>query len=109
MRNYVQIGDLIPVTAPAAVVSGQGLLVGALFGVCTKAAASGELVTIQTLGVVDLPKAASITPAQGTLVYWDDTAKNVTSTASSNTKIGVVTVVPAAGDATIRVRLSGAP
>jgi predicted RecA/RadA family phage recombinase len=108
MRNYVQIGDLIPITAPAAVVSGQGLLVGAMFGVCTKSAASGELVTLQTLGVVDLPKAATITPAQGALLYWDDTAKAVTSTVGSNTKIGVAVVVPAAGDATIRVRLNGA-
>jgi predicted RecA/RadA family phage recombinase len=107
MRNYVQIGALIPVTAPANVVSGQGILIGSMFGVCTKSALSGETVTIETTGVVDLPKAASVTPAQGALVYWDGTNSVVTTTASGNTKIGVATVAAAAGDATVRVRLNG--
>lgn len=108
MRNYIQMGDLILVTAPRALTSGAGCLVGTLFGVATKAVDSGAQVTIQCYGVVDLPKAATITPAEGTALYWDNTNFVVTATASGNTLIGkAVLPVAAAGDATIRVRLNG--
>ena len=33
MKNYVQPGNTITLTAPYAVVSGDGLLVGSIFGV----------------------------------------------------------------------------
>jgi predicted RecA/RadA family phage recombinase len=108
MRNYVQMGDLIPVTAPRDLTSGTGVLVGTLFGVATKATTNGTVVTIQTYGVVDLPKAATITPAEGTALYWDNTNFVVTATASGNTLIGKAVIpLAAAGDATIRVRLNG--
>ena len=108
MKNYVQPGDSITIAAPANVTSGQGLLVGATFGVIAATALSGQLVTLQITGVFDLPKVAAQTPAVGALLYWDDTNKNVTTTSSGNTKIGVCCVVPGASDATIRVRLNGA-
>jgi predicted RecA/RadA family phage recombinase len=108
MKNYVQIPDLILVTAPRVLASGDGCLVGTLFGVATKAAANGATVTVQTMGVVELPKAATITPAEGAALYWDNTAFSVTATASGNTLIGkAVLPVAAANDAVIRLRLNG--
>ncbi|NKI17432.1 DUF2190 family protein [Spongiibacter sp. KMU-166] len=70
MKNYVQKGEAITVTAPAALVSGQGVLVGeGLFGVAVNAAESGSEVTIITEGVFELP--ADATVAAGDVVEWN--------------------------------------
>ena len=107
MKNYVQPGNTVTVVAPVAVTSGDGLLVGALFGVATATAAISTNVEMITVGVVDLPKAA-VSITQGAKVYWDNTAKNVTTTVASNTLIGCAIVAAAVGDASVRVRLNGA-
>lgn len=107
MKNYIQSGESLTLTAGGTLTSGQGLLVGTIFGVVAEAAVSGQLYTLVFQGVFDLPKAASVTPAVGAKVYWDDTNKNVTTTASGNTLIGVAAVAALAGDATVRVRLDG--
>lgn len=57
--------------------SGQGVLVGNLFGVVAKTAAEGESVEIATIGVYELPKLASAVIAAGDPVAWDNTAKEV--------------------------------
>ena len=56
MKNYIQPGHTITLTAPAAVTSGSGLLVGAIFGIAAHDAASGEPVETLTVGVVDINK-----------------------------------------------------
>lgn len=107
MKNFVQAGDVVTVTAPANVVSGQGVLVGLLFGVAVRAAASGQPVDITTEGVVTLPKASGAIN-EGVRVFWDNTAGNVTTTATSNNCIGYA-VGPgnyASGDTTIKVKLA---
>jgi plasmid stabilization system protein ParE len=49
MKNYIQEGRMISVAAPAGgMASGDGVVVGALFGVASKTAAAGETVTIAT-------------------------------------------------------------
>ena len=106
MKNYVQPGNTVTVVAPVAVTSGDGLLVGALFGVAIATADINANVEIVTEGVVDLPKAA-VAAAQGAKVYWDNSAKTVTTTATGNTLVGCALVAAAVGDATIRVRLNG--
>ena len=40
MKNYVQPGNTITLTAPYAVASGDGLLVGSIFGIAAGAAAA---------------------------------------------------------------------
>ena len=62
-----------------------------------------------TWGVVDGKKTAGDTPAVGALLYWDNTAKSLTTTASGNKRVGVAVKAALAGDATVRVRLDGAP
>ncbi len=106
MRNYIQPGDTVTVVAPVAVNSGDGLLVGTLFGVALSTAAISTNVEMITEGVVDLPKAA-VAVTQGAKVYWDNTAKNVTTTATNNTLIGCAILAAAVGDAIVRVRLNG--
>ena len=106
MKNLVQqTGRNITVAAPYNVTSGDGCLVGSLFGIASNTVLSGAQVPIDTGGVYAIKKTAAQTFAQGAKVYWDNTAKSVTSVSSANTLIGVATVAAAGGDATATVRL----
>lgn len=105
MRNYIQNGDAINVTAPYAVTSGQGVLVGALFGIATHDAANAADVVIQTEGVVDVPATTANTATQGAKIYWDNATRLATTTAGTNVCIGVATAAKANGETVARVRL----
>jgi predicted RecA/RadA family phage recombinase len=104
MKNFVQEGDVITLTAPYTRTSGQGALVGSCFGIATVDVTSGSAASFATKGVFDITKATGAI-TQGAKVYWDDTAKNITTTSASNTLVGVATQAQASGDATCRVRL----
>jgi predicted RecA/RadA family phage recombinase len=108
--NFRQPGDVLEIVAGATIASGAGVLFGVSFGVAQNAAVSGERIRLRTSGVFNLPKAATIAPAPGALLYWDNAASNVTTTVGSNTKIGFHAgpVASGAGDATVPVRLNGA-
>ena len=108
MKNYVQPGKTITLTAPYAVTSGDGLLVGSIFGVAAATAALGEAVEAALVGVYDLKKVASQAWAAGDKIYWDDTNKRTTTVATDNTLIGVAVdaVASGAGDTIGRVRLN---
>jgi predicted RecA/RadA family phage recombinase len=110
MKNYVQPGRTITLAAPYAVTSGDGFLVGAIFGVATASAALGELVEACLVGVFDLKKTASQAWSVGDKVYWDNAAKEVTKTVATNTLIGAaVDAVGGGATETVgRVRLNGA-
>jgi predicted RecA/RadA family phage recombinase len=110
MKNFVQPGQTLTVTAPYNVASGAGVLVGSLFGVATAAALLNAQVEIETEGVFDLVKVGSQAWSVGARVYWDDTAKNCTTTASTNKLIGVAVaaVGSGAGETVGRVRLTAA-
>lgn len=105
MKNFVQEGDNITVTAPAAVSSGAGVLVGSLFGVAVADAANGAAVTVSTRGVFGLAKKSAQAVSQGAKVYWDNTNSECTTTATGNTLIGVATTAALAADTTVDVRL----
>ena len=107
MKNYVDSGDTVTVTAPAAVASGEGILIGSMFGVAQNAAESGASLVIVTKGVFDLTKVGSQAWTVGVKVYWDAGNKRCTTVATSNTLIGVATEAVGSGaDATTgRVRL----
>lgn len=108
MKNHVQPGNTLTLPAPADVLSGAGVVVGSIFGVANGDALSGELVDLDVVGVFTLPKVSALAIAIGDKVYWDDTNKLVTKTASGNTAIGVATSVAANPSASVDVRLSAA-
>ena len=110
MKTYIQPGHAITLLAPYAVASGDGLLVGAIFGVASHDAASGAEVETQLTGVLDLAKVASQAWTAGAKVYWDNTAKRVTNVASGNTLVGVAVLAVGSGADEVvgRVRLNGA-
>ncbi|TPG53264.1 DUF2190 family protein [Roseomonas nepalensis] len=106
MQNFVQVGEQLRFTAAADLASGAGVVLGSLFGVNTYAVAAGQDGVARIEGVVRLPKAAGAV-TQFAKVYWDDTAKNVTTTATANRLIGAATRAEIAGATTVEVRLDG--
>ena len=60
MKNFVQPGNTITLTAPYAVASGDGLLVGSIFGVAAGTAASGEPIETALVGVFDITKVGRV-------------------------------------------------
>ncbi len=106
-KNFLNSGESIGVTAPAGGVgSGDGVLVGSLFGIAMFAADAGQTVVIKTTGVYMLPKATGAVAA-GAKIFWDDSAGNVTTTATDNHLIGAAVTAQESGDPTVQVRLNG--
>lgn len=106
MRNFVENGKVIHVViAGAAVVSGQMVKIGALMGVATTDGAIGDTVAFSVQGVYNVPKLGTDVVAQGALLYWDDTNKRLTTTASGNTLVGEAWKAAGNGVANVDVRL----
>lgn len=108
MRNLFQDNpDRWDIAAPAALTSGQGVLVGTQFGVAMHAADNGAPVTLKTEGIVDLPKqaGAGVTFALGARVFWDQANTRCAASAPGLTLIGIAAAAAANADATVRVRL----
>jgi predicted RecA/RadA family phage recombinase len=107
MKNFVQEGDYLDITAPAEIESGEGVLIGDLFGVAVTDIANGAKGVLAVKGVYSIAKvtsdggAAAWAPA-----YWDATAKKVTGVASGNVQVGLFTEANLTADATARVLLN---
>ena len=79
MKTFIQNGDVITVIAPTGgIASGDGIILGSLFGVAACDALEAEYTEIATAGVFDLSKDAATVIEQGDRVAWDDTAKEIT-------------------------------
>lgn len=116
MKNFIQDDDKIIVTAPYAVAAGAGCLVGSIFGVAESAIASGAKGVVVLEGMITLAKATGAAWTEGARIYWDDSAKNCTTSAAAgaNKLIGVAVLpsltgsMPASGDTTGTVLLTKA-
>lgn len=108
MKTAIQDGEVLTLAAPYDVASGAGALVGTIFGVAQVTAASGADVPLVRRGVFTLAKATGAAWTLGAKLYWDNTNKVCTTTATSNTLIGAAAAAAASGDATGSVLLDGA-
>lgn len=116
-RSYIQPGHVLNgLIAPAAgVTAGTGVVIANLFVIPQTTAAVGVAFDGYVTGVHSHAKIASQAWLVGDVVYWDDTNKWFTKTATAGFygAGGVFTVVEAvggtAGETTGKVRLSGAP
>lgn len=88
MKNYTGSGDIVEVTAPANVVSGQPVLVGLIFGIAVRAASSGQVVPIQITGRVRVNKDTNLVISQGDRVFWDAANAWVDKTAAAQVPVG---------------------
>ena len=110
MKTFGQTGETLTLTAPRALTSGQGALVGAVVGFCVTDLGSGVVGEFFVgPGVITHAKPGSQAWTVGARVYWDNTAFNVTTTVGSNTLIGVAAaaVGAGAGETTGTIRLNG--
>lgn len=111
MKNFIQPGETVTLPAPYARTAGQGALIGNLFCVALSDVANGADGEWKTEGVFDITKVGSQAWATvGAAVYWDNTNKRLTTSASGNTLVGAIvkTVGNGAGETIGRVRLNGA-
>ncbi|MBC7286006.1 DUF2190 family protein [Hoeflea sp.] len=106
MKNFVQPGATITFTAAAPVASGDGVLMGTLFGVASTSAEIGMPFEAALSGVFSLPKEAVVMTA-GAAVYWNATAGNATTVATGNKLIGATTEAATSGATAARIRLNG--
>jgi predicted RecA/RadA family phage recombinase len=107
MRNFVKNGKMITVYAPENLKSGDGVIVGSIFGIASTDALIGQQVEICVEGVFALNKVAGAL-AQGIPVYWTvGSGTMLGSVAAAGTlKIGVVADAALTNDATVNVRLN---
>lgn len=107
MKNFIQDDDIIEVTAPAGgVSSGDGVLVGNLFGVACATVAAGGRVNLATEGVFELPKLNTAVIAEGAKVSWDSAAHRCDAPGTGLYPIGVA-VAAGNGATSVKVRLDG--
>lgn len=89
--GYIQDGDYVDAVLPYARNSGEGVLIGTLFGVVAgPAGVQGDLRSVWRKGIHGLVAAsgASTNATAWALAYWDDTNKRVTPVSTNNTLIG---------------------
>lgn len=108
MKNYIQAGDHITLTADADTTSGDGKMIGVIFGVAQETVLSGEPLVLVRKGVFELPKLEAQAWTQGQRIYWDDGNSRCTTSASGNAIIGAAAEVAANPSTTGIVLLDGA-
>ncbi|WP_373354079.1 DUF2190 family protein [Pseudoroseicyclus sp. CXY001] len=109
MKNFKAQGETLTFTAGAAYASGDGVVVGTIFGVAVNDVASGEEGVLNLLGVYELPKAASQAWTVGAAIFWDESAAEATTVAEDNRLIGVAMEARGSGAEEVLglVRLNG--
>ena len=106
MQNFVNEGETITVLATAAAVTGGvPVVINDIVVIPKFSAAIGEDYVASTFGVFTLAKAVGAIN-QGVKVYWDNVAKNVTTTSAGNTLLGRAWAAALSADTTIPVRLT---
>ena len=104
--TFVQEGRNVDYTPGADVAAGDVVVQGDLVGVAKVEIKSGKLGAVSVDGVYDFAKNTGVAYTVGTILYWDDTANVVTTTATGNKVIGKVVRAAATTDTTVRVRVS---
>ena len=106
MRNHVQPGNTLTLPAPRVLFSGDGAVVGSIFGVANSDADIGDPVDLDVVGVFELPKVAALAINAGDPDYWDNATHLVTAD-DTDMLIGVATEDAANPSAAVNVRLNG--
>jgi predicted RecA/RadA family phage recombinase len=108
MKTYIQNGHVITVPTPAGgIASGEGMIVGNIFGVAAYSAVEGDPLELATTGVYKLPKATAAVLTVGARVAWDNTAKNINLPSAGRFPVGIATEAAGNGITSIAVRLDG--
>lgn len=107
MKNALSHGNVLSYTATgAAVTSGQMVLMGARVGVAIADIALNASGSVQVVGEFRITKLTTDVVAQGALLYWDNTNKRLTTTASGNTLAGFATQAAGNTDTTVAIKIN---
>jgi predicted RecA/RadA family phage recombinase len=109
-QSFIQEGNVITIPAPSGGVTvGTAYLVGRLLVIAKTTAAQTVDFDGYVSGIHLVTKADSQAWTVGANVYWDDTGKNFTTTATSNNYAGVAVeaVAATAGLVTGKILLNG--
>lgn len=112
--KYWQKGDVLDYQASTAVKNGEVVSLGTRIGVAGGDIAAGETGHLHVVGVFEMEKATGAV-TMGAAVYYDETAKNITTVASTGSGGDAVNNIPAgyaaapaaSGDETVLVKLLG--
>ena len=109
MQNYKGPGKVLTLTAPYDRAAGEGVLVGAIFGVCTAAADydAGDTVEVLREGEFTLAKLSTDEWAIGQRLYWDDSNKRLDEDSTVGPFVAVALQVTTSSSATGRCVLVG--
>lgn len=120
-QNFVDTGQDLRYTLQSgetALKSGSFVLVGTRVGVISflsrngntvftnQASAPGDIAVVKVEGSYACPKATGQAWAQGAALYWDNTAKNFTTTVSTNQLAGVAESAALSADTVGVIRLN---
>jgi predicted RecA/RadA family phage recombinase len=107
MKTQIQQGDALYVTAPGGgMTSGNGYLIGSVFGIAAFTASAGVTnAVIYIRGAFVIAKVSAQAWTQGQLIYWDNVAFNCTTVSTSNHPIGVALNIAGNPSATGQVLL----
>ena len=110
MKNYIQDGETLTVTAPSAVASGDFVQVGRVRGVAVTSAASGAQVELKTTGVFEIPKTGTEEFATVGLPVYCVLAGNgvktvTTASTTANVLVGINVATSGAVAGRLRVKL----
>ena len=115
-RSFIQPGDVLPLIAPTGgVTAGTGVMIGSQFVIPRDTVAQTVAFNGDAVGVHSHAKAASQAWTAGLVVYWDDTNKVFSSTATvgffgqGGVFVAVEAVAGGSTDTIGKVRLTGSP
>ena len=107
-KNYVQEGDVFDYAnaSGSTIISGTPVLIGARLGVALADIANGATGSVQVEGVFTIAKLGTDNVAAGALLYWDNTNKRLTATASGNTLAGFAVAAAGSGVASVNIKIN---
>ena len=101
---FYQTGDVIDYTAAENLSFGDVVDLSTRIGVAGAAIAKDAAGPVQVTGVYRIPKASGAVTV-GQALYWAKSAKNLTTTADSNTPAGWAVAPAASGDPDVLVKI----
>ncbi len=108
MKNFVQKGDVLDLSIPDGRLSGQGVLVGSIYGIAAESNESGSAAirAVAVEGVVEVAKLAADNMSVGDKVNWNDSNLEVQLATSDLDNVGTVVEAAAASSTVVKIKLT---
>lgn len=103
--NYIQPGLTLPLPLPYARSTGEAFKLGEIIAVAAVSGAQSDVVESHVEGVFEITALGTDTGNPGTIWYWDDTNKRLTTTASTHLAVAYGVAAKTNGQTVARVRL----